>query len=640
MSQIQDILKRYWGYHAFRPLQEDIIQSVLLKQDTLALLPTGGGKSVCFQVPALALEGICIVISPLIALMKDQVEQLKKRNIPAVALYSGLTRREIDIILDNCVFNHYKFLYVSPERIQTELFIERVKRMRVGLLAIDEAHCISQWGYDFRPPYLEIVKLRDILPQIPVIALTATATREVKADIIDKLAFRHQKVFQKSFARENLSYSAFQEEDKERKLLTILQNVPGSAVVYTRSRKRTQQLAEWLLKTGISADYYHAGLNNDQRSYKQDAWINNNIRVIVATNAFGMGIDKPDVRTVIHMDLPDSLEAYYQEAGRAGRDEKKAYAVALYNKSDLEDLTHRVEQAFPPVDFIRRVYQSLANYYQIATGSGYLASYDFELEDFCKTYKLQAGEAYHALKRLEDEGFIQLNEAFFSPSKVFFNVDKKQLYEFQVANASYDPLIKMLLRLYGGEVFTSFIIISELALARQLQGSRSDVEKMLTALHSLQILIYDKQKDKPQLTFTTVRFNTQDLPIQARHLEIRKQQELQKVGAVIEYITHQNRCRTLLLLAYFDELSEQECGVCDNCIEKKKQKDYKDYYYTHRKQIMEVLSNQEISVKQLLHRLKPKDEKVLIDTLREMTDAGEIGYNDRGNIYRVPSKLS
>ncbi|QHT69683.1 RecQ family ATP-dependent DNA helicase [Rhodocytophaga rosea] len=635
MSQIHDILKRYWGYNAFRPLQEDIIQSVLLKQDTLALLPTGGGKSICFQVPALAVEGICIVISPLIALMKDQVEQLKKRNIPAVALYSGLTRREIDIILDNCVFNHYKFLYVSPERIQTELFIERVKRMKVSLLAIDEAHCISQWGYDFRPPYLEIIKLRDILPQIPVIALTATATKEVKADILDKLAFRQPKVYQKSFARENLSYSAFQEEDKERKMLTILQNVPGSAVVYTRSRKRTQQLAEWLLKTGISADFYHAGLNNDQRSYKQDAWINNHIRVIVATNAFGMGIDKPDVRTVIHMDLPDSLEAYYQEAGRAGRDEKKAYAVALFNKSDLEDLKHRVEQAFPPVDFIRRVYQSLANYYQIAAGSGYLANYNFELEDFCKTYKLQAGETYHALKRLEDEGFIQLNEAFFSPSKVFFTIDKKQLYEFQVANASYDPLIKMLLRLYGGELFTSFMIISEQALARQLQASRSDIEKMLTMLHSLQVLIYDKQKDKPQLTFTTVRFNTQDLPIQARHLEIRKQQELQKIGAVIDYVTHQNRCRTLLLLAYFDEISELECGVCDNCIEKKKQKDFKDYYYQHRKQIMEALSSQEISVQQLLHRIKPKDEKALIDTLREMTNTGEIRYNAKGNIYRV-----
>jgi len=637
MSQIHDILKRYWGYNAFRPLQEDIIQSVLLKQDTLALLPTGGGKSICFQVPALAVEGICIVISPLIALMKDQVEQLKKRNIPAIALYSGLTRREIDIILDNCVFNHYKFLYVSPERIQTEIFIERVKRMRVGLLAVDEAHCISQWGYDFRPPYLEIIKLRDILPQVPVIALTATATKEVKADILDKLAFRQPKVYQKSFARENLSYSAFQEEDKERKLFTILQNVPGSAVVYTRSRKRTQQLAEWLLKAGISSDFYHAGLNNDQRSYKQDAWINNHIRVIVATNAFGMGIDKPDVRTVIHMDLPDSLEAYYQEAGRAGRDEKKAYAVALYNNSDLEDLKHRIEQAFPPVDFIRRVYQSLANYYQIAAGSGYLASYDFDLEDFCKTYKLQAGETYHALKRLEDEGFIQLNEAFFSPSKVFFTVDKKQLYEFQVANASYDPLIKMLLRLYGGELFTSFMIISEQALARQLQVSRSDIEKMLTMMHSLQVLIYDKQKDKPQLTFTTVRFNTQDLPIQARHLEIRKQQELQKVAAVTDYVTHQTKCRTLLLLAYFDEHSEQECGVCDICIEKKKQKDFKDYYYLHRKQIIEALSTQEISVQQLLSRIRPKDEKALIDTLREMTNTGEIRYTAKGNIYRVQS---
>lgn len=634
MSQIHDILKRYWGYQAFRPLQEDIIQSVLLKQDTLALLPTGGGKSICFQVPALALEGICIVVSPLIALMKDQVEQLKKRNIPAIALYSGLTRREIDIILDNCVFNHYKFLYVSPERIQTELFIERVKRMRVGLLAIDEAHCISQWGYDFRPPYLEIVKLRDILPQVPVIALTATATREVKADIIEKLAFRPGKIFQKSFARENLSYSAFEEEDKERKMLTILQKVPGSAVVYTRSRKRTQQLAEWLLKAGISADFYHAGLNNDQRSYKQDAWISNQIRVIVATNAFGMGIDKPNVRSVIHMDLPDTLEAYYQEAGRAGRDEKKAYAVALYHKGDLEDLKHRVEQAFPPVEFIRRVYQALANYYQIAAGSGYLATYDFELEDFCKTYQLQPNDTYHALKRLEDGGFIQFNEAFFSPSKVFISVDKKQLYEFQVANAGFDPLIKMLLRLYGGELFSSFMVISEQALGRQLQSSRSDIEKMLSALHNLQVIIYDKQKDKPQLTFTTVRFSMQDLPLQTRHLELRKQQELQKIGAVADYVNHHKKCRTLLLLAYFDEISQQECGVCDNCIEKKKHRNLKDPYPQHRKQIMEALSDREISLAELVYRIQPKDEKAFIDTLREMTDTGEIRYTDNGNFYK------
>lgn len=633
MSHIHEILKTYWGHDAFRSLQEEIIHSILQKQDTLALLPTGGGKSVCFQVPALAVEGICIVISPLIALMKDQVEQLQKRHIPAVALYSGLTRRDIDITLDNCVFGQYKFLYISPERIQTEIFIERIKRMKVGLLAIDEAHCISQWGYDFRPPYLEIVKLRELLPDVPVIALTATATREVKKDIIDKLAFRRHQVFQKSFARENLSYSAFNEENKEKKLFTILQKVPGSAVIYVRSRKRTQKLAEWLIKSGISADFYHAGLNNQQRSQKQDAWINNHIRVMVATNAFGMGIDKPDVRSVIHMDLPDTLEAYYQEAGRAGRNEKKAYAVALYHQSDITGLQERVERSYPSIEFIKRTYQSLANFYQIAVGSGYLSSFDFELDTFADTYKLPPSDTYYALKRLEDEGFIQFNEAFYSPSKVYFLRDKKQLYEFQVANASFDILIKMLLRMYGGELFTSFIIISEYALARQLQLQVVDIEKMLLALHGYRIIIYDKQKDKPQITFTTVRFNAADMPLQSRHLQIRKQQELDKVGAVINYVTHKNRCRTLLLLEYFDELSDKDCGVCDICLEKKKQIDYTDYYQQNRQKILEIITGREISLQQLIYAINPKNEKMLLDTIREMAGLGEVRYAANGNIY-------
>jgi ATP-dependent DNA helicase RecQ len=634
MSQIHEILKSYWGYTAFRPLQEEIIASVLQKKDTLALLPTGGGKSICFQVPALVTEGICVVISPLIALMKDQVEQLQKRHIQAVALYSGLSRREIDITLDNCVFGQYKFLYISPERIQTDIFIERVKRMKVGLLAVDEAHCISQWGYDFRPSYLEIIKLREMLPTVPMIALTATATREVRKDIVDKLAFRDPQIFQKSFARENLSYSAFEEENKERKLFNILQKVPGSAVVYVRSRKRTQQLAEWLTKSGISADYYHAGLNNQQRSYKQDSWITNHTRVMVATNAFGMGIDKPDVRTVIHMDLPDTLEAYYQEAGRAGRDENKAYAVALYHQSNITELLERVERSYPSVETIKRVYQSLANYYQVAVGSGYLASFDFELDAFTDTYKLASSDTYYALKRLEDEGFIQFNEAFYSPSKVYFQIDKKQLYEFQVANAGYDVLIKMLLRMYGGELFTSFIVISESAVARQLNGPVHEVEKMLSGLHQLGIIIYDKQKDKPQITFTTVRFNAMDMPLQSRHLQARKQQELDKVQAVINYVTHRNRCRTLLLLEYFDELSDKECGVCDVCLEKRKQKDYTDYYQQHRRKILETLTDKQISLQQLVFNINPKNEKLLLDTIREMVGSGEIVYAANGNIFR------
>jgi ATP-dependent DNA helicase RecQ len=634
MSRIHEILKQYWGYSIFRTLQEEIIQSVLTGHDTLALLPTGGGKSICFQVPAMALDGICIVISPLIALMKDQVENLKKRGIPAVAIYSGMNRREIDITLDNCVYGQIKFLYVSPERIRTDIFIERLKRMKVSIIAIDEAHCISQWGYDFRPPYLQIAKLREWAPSAPMIALTATATGEVSQDIMEKLEFRDSRVFQKSFARANLSYSTFEEENKDKKLLQILHNVTGTAIIYVRSRKRTQDIAQFLIRQGIRAEYYHAGLSNQARSTKQDDWIHNRRRVMVATNAFGMGIDKPDVRVVIHMDLPSNLESYYQEAGRAGRDEKKAYAVALYNKSDLEDLRSRVEIAYPSEQFLRQVYQSLANYYQIAVGSGYLASYDFDLDHFQKTYNLPAIETYHALKRLEDEGFIQLNEAFYSPSKVYFSLDKKGLYEFQVANATYDPIIKLVLRLYGGELFSNFMPVSEQSIASHLQIDKATVERLLFALHQLNVIVYDKQKDKPQLTFTTVRHDSSLLPLDIKQLNFRRQRDLQKAESVIRYVSHPSRCRTLLLLEYFGEFSDEDCGVCDNCVRKKKQKDYSDSYDTHRLRILEVLTHQEMTLQQLLLRVKPVDENKMIEALREMAGTGEIVLHENGNVSR------
>ncbi len=631
------ILKQYWGYDNFRPLQEEIIEAVLKGHDTLALLPTGGGKSVCFQVPALLKPGVCIVVSPLIALMKDQVEQLKKRGIPAVAIYSGMSQREIDFNLDNCVFGNIKFLYVSPERLQTELMIARVKRMKVSLLAIDEAHCISQWGYDFRPPYLEITQFRDILPDINVIALTATATSEVKEDIQEKLAFKNGKVFQKSFARSNLSYSAFYEEDKEKRLLQMLKNVPGTAVVYVRSRKRTQIIARRLSNQGISAYFYHAGLLTEERAERQDAWINGQIRVIVATNAFGMGIDKPNVRLVVHMDLPDNLEAYYQEAGRAGRDEKKAYAAVLYDQNDLDNLSKRVENAHPDLSFIRKVYQSLANYLRIAVGSSMLASYDFEIDDFTNSFDLPTLQTYYAIKRLEEEGLIQLNEDFYNPSKIHMKVNHAELYRFQIANATLEPLIKALLRIYGGEIYGGFVPVYENKLAQALSTSINEVVRQLLKLHEMEVLSYEQRKDIPQIVFVTPRLDASKLPITQKQLMLKKKQHQTRVAAVTNYVQQQLRCRTEMLLAYFGETDYSACGICDNCLKRKKsQSDNVAFQGKNHDMIKSYLKDAPASLEKMMQEIRPQHEKELLAVVRTMLDSGELFYDQQGRltIYR------
>jgi ATP-dependent DNA helicase RecQ len=630
---IHQVLKQYWGYEQFRPLQEEIITSVLAGNDTLALMPTGGGKSLCFQVPALAMGGLCVVVSPLIALMQDQVFQLRKRGISAIGVFSGMSYQQIDIALDNCAYGDVRFLYLSPERLKTPLLQERIKKMPVRLLAIDEAHCISQWGYDFRPPYLEIAEFRKLLPpNTPVIALTATATREVRQDIIEKLAMESPQVFQKSFARENLSYSAFQEEDKDRRLINILSNVQGSSVVYVRNRRRTQEIAEMLVKYGISAAFYHAGLNTDERAKRQNAWIENKTRVMVATNAFGMGIDKPDVRTVVHIDLPDTLEAYYQEAGRAGRDGQKAFAVALFNKRDIENLEQNINQNFPPIEIIKQVYQALGNHCQVAIGAGELASYDFELLTFQKTYQLPSVETFFALKKLEDAGFIQISEALKIPARIQILMDNRQLYDFQLRNSKFEAFLKLLLRMYGGLIYTEFRAISEAEIAKYYKAPLPEVERTLDQLAKLQVLAYEPQKDKPQITFLTPRHDAKALPFDVAAMDRRKQLLLGKARAVIAYMKHPHRCRTQMLLEYFDEHTDQRCEVCDHCLAQKKTERSKHKTQEIKDKILALLANGAMTTDLLTKIMLPTSAKDTLDLIREMLGDELLKHDDAGRV--------
>ncbi|MBK9673140.1 MAG: ATP-dependent DNA helicase RecQ [Bacteroidetes bacterium] len=466
MQSIHQLLKHYWGHSTFRPLQENIIQSILDGTDTLALLPTGGGKSICFQVPALAMDGVCVVISPLIALMKDQVDNLTKRGIKACAVYSGMKKQEIDVLLDNCVYGKIKFLYLSPERLSSELVKVRLSKMKISFLAIDEAHCISQWGYDFRPAYLRIAELRELLPQQKILALTATATPEVVKDIQQQLNFKNSKVFIASFERKNLAYIVLQEEDKWNRLLKIVTSLKGAGIIYARNRKRTQEIALFLQRNSITADYYHAGLSPQVRDTKQNNWMLNNCRIMVCTNAFGMGIDKPDVRFVVHLELPDSLEAYFQEAGRAGRDGNKSYGIVLFQSVDSNESMHRLKQGFPTVSEIKSVYQALCNYYKLAIGSGLEITFDFDSADFCNTFNLKANHVFNCLKFLEKEEYLSLSDSSKTNAKLKILLNKQALFDFQVANKDLDILIKTILRSYSG-AFDEFILISETELAKR-----------------------------------------------------------------------------------------------------------------------------------------------------------------------------
>jgi ATP-dependent DNA helicase RecQ len=569
MSDIKDILQKYWGFAAFRPLQEDIISEVLEGRDTLALLPTGGGKSLCFQVPALAQPGICIVVSPLIALMRDQVNNLEQKGIAAKAIFSGMSKRLIDRTLDNCIYGDVKFLYVSPERLQTDIFIERVKKMKVNLWAIDEAHCISQWGYDFRPPYLQIADVRQYHPHVPVLALTATATPRVVEDIQDKLAFKQQNVLQKSFLRSNLSYSVLYEDAKYTKLVDILQKVSGSAIVYAGTRRATKELADYLLQSKISATFYHAGLSGEERNERQQRWINNKVRVIVATNAFGMGIDKPNVRSVIHMDLPESPEAYFQEAGRAGRDGNKAYAVLLFNLSDKLHMKDKLEQTMPSIAEIKTTYNALGNFLQLAIGSGTDKPYPFDFGKFCKQYDLHPVKTLNALKFLEQEGHLMVSEGVFYASRLMVTAGKDQLYKFMVENKQFEPLIKYILRAYGG-IFDGQVKVDELELAKKMNSTKDKIVKAFSYLDQLSLVQYEKCTDETTIRYLVPRRATIDLELDVNRINQRIQIYREKIHAMLDYASNKSACRSNMLLAYFGEKRDDRCGICDFCVGRNK----------------------------------------------------------------------
>ena len=561
-------LKQYWGYSSFRPLQEDIIQSVYDGNDTLGLMPTGGGKSLTFQVPVMAMEGICLVVTPLIALMKDQVDNLKERGIKAAAIYSGMTREAIITTLENCIFGNFKFLYVSPERLASDIFLIKLQAMNVCMLAVDESHCISQWGYDFRPSYLNIAEIRKHLPGIPVLALTATATKEVAADIQVKLLFEKTNVFRKSFERKNLSYVVRYSENKIIELINILNSVAGTSIVYVRSRKGTKEIAEALVKKGINASYFHAGLSHEVKTLKQNQWKDNTCRVIVSTNAFGMGIDKPDVRLVIHMDLPNSMEEYYQEAGRAGRDEQKSYAIILWNKQDTINLKKRITDSFPSKEYILRVYESLANFYQVAAGSGRGLIIDFNLFDFCNNFHLSALQTHHALQILALAIYIEYTDEIDNRSRLKFRIFRNELYTLHLAQ-EYDQLIHAILRNYTG-VFTDDVYIDESFLGAKIGKTHQEVYQMLITLSKSKYINYVPQKKTSFIVYTTSREESQFVYIPKSVYEKRKKRFKGRINAMIEYIEKDNICRSRMLLSYFDENNSKNCGICDVCLQKSK----------------------------------------------------------------------
>ena len=618
------ILKQYWGYDCFRGIQEDIIDSISKNKDTLGLMPTGGGKSITFQVPALAKEGMCLVITPLIALMKDQVQNLKKRGIKALAIYSGMSRQDIIITLENCIFGNYKFLYISPERLDTEIFRTKLRKMHISMITVDESHCISQWGYDFRPAYLKIAEIRELLPDVPVLALTATATPEVVKDIQARLHFRHKNVFRMSFERNNLAYIVRKTENKTAELLHILRSMPGSAIVYVRNRRRTKEITELLNNEHITADFYHAGLDDATKDIRQHRWQSDESRVMVATNAFGMGIDKPDVRIVIHMDLPDSIEAYFQEAGRAGRDGQKAYAVILYAKSDKTTLHKRIPDTFPEKEYIRDVYEHLQYYYQMAMGDGLDCVREFNIEDFCRKFKYFPVPVDSALRILTQAGYLEYTAEQDSTSRILFTIRRDELYRLREMGEDMDRLIQAVLRSYTG-VFTDYTYINEDSLAIRTELTRRQIYEMLVHLAKLRIVSYIPHKKTPYIIYTRERVEAQRIHISPEVYEHRKARYETRINAMLDYVTNDTVCRSRMLLDYFGERNEHNCGQCDTCISlrsKSKVSEQPDRETLCAK-VCGILSRESLTPAGLLKQL-PMDKELLTEILHRLSDEGKI----------------
>ena len=627
MNKYQEILKQYWGYDSFRDLQEEIITSIGEGKDTLGLMPTGGGKSITFQVPALAQEGICIVITPLIALMKDQVQNLRKRGIMALAVYSGMTRQEILTALENCIFGDYKFLYISPERVDTEIFRTKLKAMKVSMITVDESHCISQWGYDFRPAYLKIAEIRELLPGVPVLALTATATPEVVKDIQNRLNFHEGNVFRMSFERKNLAYIVRKTDNKTNELLHILRKIPGSAIIYVRNRRRTKEITELLVNEDITADFYHAGLDNAVKDLRQQRWQNGEVRVMVATNAFGMGIEKPDVRIVLHLDLPDSPEAYFQEAGRAGRDGKKAYAVILYAKSDKTTLHKRVADTFPDKEYILDVYEHLQYYYQMAMGDGFQCVREFNLEEFCRKFKYFPVPVDSALKILTQAGYLEYTDEQDNASRILFTIHRDELYKLREMGKETEALIQTILRSYTG-VFTDYAYISEASLSIRTGLTREQIYNILVTLTKRRMVEYIPDTKTPYIIYTRERQELRFVHIPPSVYEERKARYEARIKAMEEYVTSENVCRSRMLLRYFGEKNEHNCGQCDICLSHRATDSLSDDSFEELKRRMTgLLIQKPLTPAEIANNMEAEKEKVG-EVIRYLLEEGEWKMQD------------
>lgn len=613
-TDYRKILKDYWGYDNFRGIQEDIINSIGSGRDTLGLMPTGGGKSITFQVPALAKDGLCIVITPLIALMKDQVRNLRDRGIKAIAIYSGMTREEIIISLENCIFGNYKFLYISPERLDTEIFRVKLRSMKVSMITVDESHCISQWGYDFRPAYLKISEIRNMLPGVPVLALTATATPEVVKDIQQRLAFKEENVFRMSFERKNLAYIVRRTENKSEELLHILKHVPGSAIVYAHNRKRTKEYSQMLNENGITATFYHAGLNNDTKDQRQKSWVKGDTRVMVATNAFGMGIDKPDVRLVVHVDIPDSPEAYFQEAGRGGRDGEKAYAVLLYAKSDKATLKKRITDTFPEKEYIRTVYEHINYYYQMAMGDGLGCVREFNIDEFCRNFKHFPIQVDSALKILTRAGYIEYTDEQDNNSRLMFTLTKEELYRIHETSPETEKLINIILRSYTG-VFTEYAYINEETLSVRTGLTRQQIYDTLISLTKRRILHYIPGKKTPYIIYTRERQDADRLIFTKEVYEDRKNSFIHRIEAMTEYAESEGKCRSRMLLLYFGEKNEHNCGQCDVCLASHSSGMKQGTFDELERLIENALSDKSMSVSELISSIDRDDKDNIIKVI-------------------------